>query len=169
MTDCVNWDRLIKRNIDSQKVVYDEMVLTYTPFLRRVGQIFGIDAAAMNFSKISSLYDTLTVDRYLGRPFPKELTEDDYLNMRHLHYWLNYFKINFNLSKAINTGKLKRVLADFDGRIANANQELKWTFLSAHDTDISGMLLDLNVSSAQCVEELYRKGRTDALNCDPGQ
>jgi hypothetical protein len=31
------------------------------------------------------------------------------------------------------------------------------------------MLLDLNVSSAQCVEELYRNGRTDALNCDPGQ
>ena len=89
--------------------------------------------------------------------------------MRHLHYWFNYFKISGDLSKAVNTGKLNRVLADFDGRIGNPKQELKWTFLSVHDTDISGMLLDLNISSAQCVEELYRNGKTDALNCDPGQ
>lgn len=128
------------------------MTLTYAPFLRRMGQTFAIEPTSMNFSKISSLYDTLTVDRYLGRPLPQNITEDDYLNMRHLHYWFNYFKINFNLTKAINTGKLKRVLEDFDGRINNiTGQVLKWTFLSAHDTDISGMLLDLNVSSAQCV------------------
>jgi hypothetical protein len=128
------------------------MALTYAPFLKKVGQTFGIEPTAMNFSKISSLYDTLTVDRYLGRPLPQNITEDDYLNMRHLHYWFNYFKINFNLTKAINTGKLKRILEDFDGRINNiTGQILKWTFLSAHDTDISGMLLDLNVSSAQCV------------------
>jgi hypothetical protein len=145
------------------------MVLTYTPFLRKIGQTFGIEPSAMNFSKISSLYDTLTVDKYLARPMPKDFTDDDYLNMRHLHYWLNYFKISFNLSKAINTGKLNRIMQDFDGRIASNSQPLKWTFLSAHDTDISGMLLDLNVSSASCVEELYRKGKTDALNCDPAQ
>jgi hypothetical protein len=169
MTDCTNWDLLVQRNIDSQKVIYDEMTMTYTPFLRRMGQTFGIDTAAMNFSKISSLYDTLTVDKYLGRPMPKDFKDDDYLNMRHLHYWFNYFKISFNLSKAINTGKLNRVLEDFDGRINNSNQTLKWTFLSAHDTDITGMLLDLNVSSDQCVEELYRNGKTDALNCDPTQ
>jgi hypothetical protein len=86
------------------------MALTYAPFLRRMGQTFEIEPTAMNFSKISSLYDTLTVDRYLGRPLPEKITEDDYLNMRHLHYWFNYFKINFNLTKAVNTGKLKRII-----------------------------------------------------------
>jgi hypothetical protein len=119
MTDCVNWDTQVQRNINSQKPIYDEMVLTYTPFLRRIGQTFGIDPAAMNFSKISSLYDTLTVDKYLGRNMPDNFTDNDYLNMRHLHYWLNYFKISFNLSKAINTGKLNRILEDFEGRIGN--------------------------------------------------
>lgn len=169
MTDCTNWDKLVQRNIDRQKLTYDEMAMTYAPFLRKMAQTFSIDSAAMNLSKLSSLYDTLTVDKYLARPLPANFTDEDYLNMRHLHYWLNLFKISFNLSKAINTGKLNRVLQDFDGRIANSAQVLKWTFLSAHDTDISGMLLDLNISSAACVEELYRKGRTDALNCDPGQ
>jgi hypothetical protein len=169
MTDCKNWDALVQKNIDGQNIVYSEMLMTYTPFLRSMGQIFNIDPAAMDFSKISSLYDTLTVDKYLGRPMPKNFTDGDYLNMRHLHYWLNYFKISNDLSKAINTGKLKRVLSDFDGRIKNSKQNLKWTFLSAHDTDISGMLLDLNISSPLCVEQLYRYGKTDALNCDPAQ
>jgi hypothetical protein len=131
------------------------MNLTYYPFFKTMAAVFNISAASMNFSKISSLYDTLTVDQYLGRPFPpsENFTEYDYENMRHLHYWYNYFKISFNLSKAINTGKFSRILSDFDDRIANPqDKKLKWTFMSAHDTDLTAAILDLNISSAQCVE-----------------
>ncbi len=39
------------------------------------------------------------------------------------------------------------------------------TVFSGHDTDIAALLTDLNISSSQCVEDLYRKGKTDALNC----
>ena len=39
------------------------------------------------------------------------------------------------------------------------------TVISCHDTDIAALYTDLNISSSQCVEELYRKGKTDALNC----
>lgn len=118
-----------------------------------MGDVFNITFSNMNFSRISSLYDTLTVDKYLGRPMPEHnFTDDDYYNMKHLHYWYNFFKISFNLSRAINTGKINRILADFDDRVNNLNNKtLKWTFLSAHDTDASGMLLDLNMSSAQCI------------------
>lgn len=167
MTDCQNWGALTKKNIDSQKLVFDEMIITYQPFLRKIGQMFNIEPAVMNISKVSDIYDTLTVDKFLGRPLPADLTDEDYLNMKHIYYWYSYFRINFNLSKAINTGKLNRILTDFDERIKSPNHELKWTFLSAHDDDISAMLLDLNMSSAQCVEELYRYGKSDALNCDP--
>jgi len=79
-------------------------------------------------------------------------SDDDYLNLRHLHYWYNFFKLTFDLADAINTGKVKRILKDFDDRIANvANKTLKWTFLSAHDTDAVMMLAALNISSAQCI------------------
>ena len=43
---------------------------------------------------------------------------------------------------------------------------MKWTFLSAHDTDSVPMLNGLNFSLSVCIEERYRKGKTDALNCD---
>lgn len=129
------------------------MNLTYYPFLKKMGGVFNITPSQMNFSKISSLYDTLTVDKYLGRPMPKEnFTEDDYLNMRHLHYWYNFFKVSFNLSKAINTGKIVKIITDFDDRIKNVkNKTLKWTFISAHDTEATTLMSDLNISSAQCI------------------
>jgi hypothetical protein len=129
------------------------MNFTYYPFLKRMANIFNIPTTPMNFSITSSLYDTLTVDKYLGRPLPNNFTEQDYTNLRHLHYWFNFFKINYNLSRALNTGKFNRILADFDDRIARpTTKPLKWTLLSAHDTDLSAALLDLNISSAQCIE-----------------
>ena len=40
----------------------------------------------------------------------------------------------------------------FDGRVKNANQAIKWTFLSGHDLDIVPLFTDLNMSSSQCIE-----------------
>ncbi len=146
------------------------MNLTYYPFMKKMATTFNINASSMNFSKISSLYDTLTVDMYLGRPLPSlGFNDSDYLNLRHLHNWFNSFKISFNLSKMINTYKFTKIISDFDSRIRNPNNySLKWTFLSAHDTDISAAQLDLNISSSQCIEDLYRKGQTTAINCEAG-
>lgn len=171
MLDCPNFNYEMNKNINYQSDTYKEMNITYYPFLKRMSTVFNISLPTMNFSKTSSLYDTLTVDKYLGRPMPsKDFTDDDYLNLRHLHYWFNYFKISYNLSRALNTNKFERVLSDFDSRISNLKTKtLKWTFLSAHDTDVSSALLDLNMSSPQCIEDQYRKGSTTALNCDPAQ
>lgn len=100
------------------------MNLTYFPFLRRMAAVFNVPLSNMNFSVLSSIYDTLTVDRSLGRPMPQEnFTEDDYLNMRHLHLWFNFFKNRGSLAKAINSGKLRKIIADFDDRIKNVNNK----------------------------------------------
>jgi hypothetical protein len=47
------------------------MNITYYPFLKKLSSVFNIPINSMNFSRVSSLYDTLTVDKYLGRPMPK--------------------------------------------------------------------------------------------------
>jgi len=51
------------------------MVLTYKPFLRKMATTFKIDESVMNFTKLASLYDTIRVDRYLGRPLPESFTQ----------------------------------------------------------------------------------------------
>lgn len=55
----------------------------------------------------------------------------------------------------------------FTKRIQNPSNPLKWTFLSVHDTDITALLTGLNFTSAKCIEDLYRKGKSDELNCSP--
>jgi hypothetical protein len=71
-----------------------------------------------------------------------------------------------NLSHLVNTYKLKKVINECENRIRLVKiYGTKMTVFSVHDTDIAALLTDLNISSSQCVEDLYRKGKTDALNC----
>jgi hypothetical protein len=149
LTDCANIKKEQEKNINYQIETYREMNLTYYPFLKRMASVFNISMNNMNFSVLSSIYDTLTVDRFLGRPMPKQnFTEDDYANMKHLHLWFNFFKNKNELSRAVNTGKIKKILADFDDRLNNVNNKtLKWTFISSHDTDATTMMYGLNFST----------------------
>jgi len=61
--------------------------MTYYPFLKSMATLFDIQPIKnMNFSQVVSLYDTLTVDKFLGKPMPKNnFTDDDYVNLQHLH------------------------------------------------------------------------------------
>lgn len=48
------------------------------------------------------------------------------------------------------------------------NSKAKWITISANEIDIVSAQNGLGISSAQCIEELYRKGSTSALNCESG-
>ena len=61
------------------------MNLTYYPYLKKMADIFNIPLNEMDFQKNSYIYDTLTVDRYLGRPLPSNFYDADLANMKHLH------------------------------------------------------------------------------------
>ena len=67
------------------------------------------------------------------------------------------------------SSKFQKMFSTFDTRQRIPDSYgLKWTFISAHDTDIMALHLALNLSSCLCVQELYRKGETSALNCETG-
>lgn len=140
------------------------MNMTYYPFIRRMATMFNI-SGNVTLSTMSSLNSQLECDRYIGRPLPKDFNEDDDKNLKHLDSWYKQFGFIGNLSKAINKDRFTKILNVFDSRIKNPNQALKWTFLSGHDLDMVPMYNDLNLSTSQCIEELYRKGQTTALNC----
>ena len=110
----------------------------------------------------------LIIDQYLGKKFPSNFSEADFQNIQHLHSWYNYFIYRDNLAKAKIFWKTSKILNDFDNRIKNINNNSpRFSFLSGHDTDIFPFNNVLNFSSSECVEELYRKGSTSNLNCQP--
>lgn len=126
------------------------MNLTYFPFIKKMTDIFNL--TSVNFQVLFLLHDALVVDKYLGKPMPPDFTEDDYLNLKHLATWYGLFEMKFDLLKAYNTGPIKRIIEDFDDRINNINTKtLRWTALSAHDTNINALMNSLNISSDSCI------------------
>jgi hypothetical protein len=127
------------------------MNLTYYPFIKKVAQLFNLSSNT-TFPTLSSLFDTLVVDKYLGKAVPNGMTEADLDNLQHLHNWYNNVKYSANASKLINSRKFAKILSEFDNRVKNlAGYSLKWSFLSAHDTDVLPAQVDLNFSSFQCI------------------
>jgi hypothetical protein len=59
------------------------------PFYLRMKQIFKFKPEVdLSLPAMAELYDVLAADKYLGRPFPAEFTNVDYLNLRHLTHYL---------------------------------------------------------------------------------
>ena len=87
--------------------------------------------------------------------------------MEHLYNWYNHFTTSFNLSRAYSTFKINKIVQNFDAILKNPSaSSLKWTTLSVDLKDVVALRNDLNISSAHCIEELYRKGSTSSLNCE---
>lgn len=85
------------------------MNITYNSFIKKTIQIFNLSSNS-TFQTLSSLFDTLIVDKYLGRPLPSGYTSDDLMNLQHIHNWLNNIKYAGTVSKVINSKKYAKVL-----------------------------------------------------------
>jgi hypothetical protein len=165
MKTCGNLDALQKYNLQQAHATVDEMNSRYGPFLDSIKATFNL-TQPLDIVNMSDLYDTLTVDRFLGKQIP--LSESDYGNLQHLQYFTYLLKFGGKLQLAITTPKFQRMISAFDAKIGNSSGLLRWVFLSGHDTEIYPSLNVLNISSSSCIEELYRFNKTNALNCEPG-
>ena len=130
------------------------MTATYTPFLRKLTTLFYKNQTQpIKLDQVIDVFDTLHVDRYLGRPLPANISEDDYKNLDHLNSWYYTYTLSRNMSHLINTYKLKKVVTEFENRVRLPNTyATKMTIMSVHDTDIASLLTDLNLTSSDCIE-----------------
>lgn len=85
------------------------MNITYTPFVKKIISVFNLTANA-TFQTLSSLSDTLIVDKYLGRSLPTGFNEDDYMNLQHIFNWYNNLKYSGTVSRVINSRKYAKII-----------------------------------------------------------
>lgn len=86
------------------------MNLTYTPFQKKIIQTFNLSNTT-SFLSLGSLFDTLIVDKFMGRPLPSGFSASDLDNLQHIHNWINNLKYSGVASKVANTGKFSKVLS----------------------------------------------------------
>ena len=56
----------------------------------------------VKLSTMSSLHSAVQIDLHLNRPLPKDFTDDDFQNLKHLDSWYKQFTWAFDLAKAVN-------------------------------------------------------------------
>lgn len=83
--------------------------MTYRPFLKKMISMFNLSSNA-TFQTTNDLYDSLVVDRYLGRPLPSNFTMDDFNNIEHLYNWLNNLKFSNTAALVFNSRKYEKIL-----------------------------------------------------------
>ena len=86
------------------------MNITYTPFIKKTIQVFNLSANS-TFQTLSSLFSTLLVDKYMGKPLPSGYSEDDVNNLQHIYNWLSNLKYSGNVSKLVNSRKYEKILS----------------------------------------------------------
>lgn len=168
LEDCDNylyWEELmIAENLQT----YENITLSYMPLILRMRQLFGLRDSELTLVGMSKLYDTLLCDKYLGKGLPPGMSEPDYLNLQHLHYYLYMLIHSGTYTRIISTPLFERILLGLDSAIETAGPT-RMTVLSGHDTNICPTLSFLNLSSFQCIEDLYQGRPLDKyLNCENG-
>lgn len=91
-------------------------------------------------------------------------------NLTFLNDYMCYFNLRYNVTLGLlNTIDIKMLVDQLDGIYYNTTTtpNLKWMMLSAHDTNLATHMPVFNLTSADCIYDLFFKGRTDALNCNP--
>lgn len=127
------------------------MNVTYTPFIKRVSQIFNL-TGNVSFSTIAALTSNIENSLHLGNPLPDGFSDNDLKNIRHLTDWYHMLTEAKDLAKAKNLYKFQTIMNLFNNRIKTPSTKLRMTLLSAHDTDLLPLYTDLNASSFACVE-----------------
>ena len=156
---------MVEKNLDLHVAEVTEMQNTYSPFLKSMSGMFS--TPNLDINNVSTLYDAVSVDQYLSRTLPSDFTSDHFDNLRHLTGWVYNTRLSGDVSKLINSEKIQKILTHFDNRMRMIDTySPKATFFSAHDIDVIPMMMALNLTSPDCIEEKWRKGSTSALSCE---
>ena len=114
----------------------------------------------------SVLYDTLIADYTEGLPIPFQPGSEEWLAYEYLYLGINqilYFSNPLHLQIA-NANFFNYLLDTFDRKTSNRT-DLRFVFLSAHDTNLLAILSILNQTHFACFSERYKNKNLNASTC----
>lgn len=113
-------------------------------------------------------YDVFYADMFFNKLLPEHLDEGLWRNLSFVaDMHLFYLKFGTTLQQRLQCHSFfSEILEDFDEKINNNNaSSFKMKIFSAHDLTLGYLLTGLNLTSYQCIEEIFRNNHTNALNC----
>ena len=59
-----------------------------------------------------------------------------------------------------------RTFIEYMNNAISGESDLKWFMISAHDTNLVEIMPALNISSVECISDLFYYNKTDIYNCE---
>lgn len=133
--------------------------------INEIARILNLDSDKIDLNTLAEINDVLLNAEFANRKFP-EMTEELKRNLQFIYAFnLYYSYLGSNLQKKIsNTYMIEDILNNFEKKIKNLTKK-KWIMYSAHDASLGSLLTLFNLSSYECVYDLWMKNETDHLNC----
>lgn len=101
---------------------------------------------------MTTLYDLVICDYYLGRPLPLQFSPADLKHLTFIQAYLYPLVYSGTLASVFATPLLAPILDNMNNIIKNGNHEVKkFSVYSGHDTNIVCLLVYLNMTSPECV------------------
>ena len=126
-----------------------------------------MDNLTITAEKTAQIYDVFMADIYNNFPLPENMTNSLWKNITFLCALnLYYVKLGSPIQKRFqNTPFFKEILDNFDNKIKNPSTSYKFKMFSAHDLTLGFLLTGFNLTSYECLEEIFLYNETKALHC----
>jgi len=127
----------------------------------------GMTNITITMETASRLYDVFEADRYYNKRLPQNLTTELWNNLTFVSNMnLYYVKLGgSDQQKFQATPFFKEIIDSFDNKLSAAPNTIKFKMFSAHDMTLSYLLTGLNLTSYECLEEVFRTGETKEKHC----
>lgn len=132
-----------------------------------------VNASAMTNNSVtietaSRVFDVFQADIYFNRNLPEGMTEELWKNLTFIaNMNLYYVKLGSEIQKNFQaTPFFEELLKDFSDKLKKeSSSTYKFKLYSAHDMTLAYLLTGLNLTSYECLEEIFLTNKTKALHC----
>ena len=120
----------------------------------------------MTLETAPRIYDVFQTDIYSNKRLPEGITEELWKNLTfitNMHlYYVKYGTLE--QQRFHNTPFFDEIMNNFDDKINNKTS-FKFKMYSSHDMTLAFIMTGLNITSYQCIEDIFRNNETDSNNC----
>ncbi|CAD8189018.1 unnamed protein product [Paramecium octaurelia] len=160
---CPRNEEIINSNVNSK--LYHEINLKSQPLILDLAEQLGIDASLLNITNLYEYQDTFDSCEFNGYSLPKlkESTKAQMKLLQYLYFSLEH-NIDFDQARLLATPFFTKVLDNMEN-VLNKLTKHKFRIFSAHDTTVELILNALNLTTVECLKQVYFKQEVSNKNC----
>ncbi|CAD8085950.1 unnamed protein product [Paramecium primaurelia] len=160
---CPRNEEIINKNVKS-KLYYEINDRTQSLILDFAKQL-GINASHLNITdlyKYQDTFDSCEFNRY-DLPQLKESTKQQMKLLQNLYFSLEH-NIDFEQTRLLATPFFRNILFNMQD-VINNQTEIKFRIFSANDASVQLILNGLNLTTVECLKQVYLKEEIENKNC----